>query len=129
MAVLTMRKAGERGIGPKTLGEVEIFGEPIDRVRILDFEKPRTMLLARVPPSVIHAVGFLFGSRPSISRDLCISCGKCAEACPPKAIRYTKGEIPSIRYRKCIRCYCCQELCPEGAVEVAYPWIRRVMRG
>jgi formate hydrogenlyase subunit 6/NADH:ubiquinone oxidoreductase subunit I len=85
------------------------------------------MILARIPPSVIRAVGYLLGSRPAIRPGRCISCGRCAEACPPKAIRWAKGEVPSIRYRHCIRCYCCQELCPQGAVEVAYPWIRKVM--
>jgi len=129
MTVPTVRKAGERGIGPRDLGEVLISGEPIESVRVQDFAKPGTMILAKVPPSLIHAVGYLLGARPAIRRGRCISCGKCAEGCPPKAIRYKKGEIPSIRYRHCIRCYCCQELCPQGAVEVAYPWIRRVLGG
>jgi ferredoxin len=44
-------------------------------------------------------------------------------------VKYLSRGVPSIRYRHCIRCYCCQELCPQGAVEVAYPWIRRVMGG
>jgi len=127
MAVPTVRKAGERGVGPRDLGEVLVSGEPIGNVRVRDFAKPRTMILARIPPSLVHAIGYLFGTRPSIRRGKCISCGKCAEGCPPKAIRYTKGEIPSIRYRHCIRCYCCQELCPQGAVEVSYPWIRRMV--
>ena len=129
MAVPTVRKAGERGVGPRDLGEVLVSGEPIGNVRVQDFAKPRTMILAKIPPSLVSAIGYLVGTRPSIRRGKCISCGKCAEACPPKAIRYTKGEIPSIRYRHCIRCYCCQELCPQGAVEVAYPWIRRVLGG
>jgi uncharacterized protein (DUF362 family)/Pyruvate/2-oxoacid:ferredoxin oxidoreductase delta subunit len=127
--VPTVRKAGERGAGPKDLGEVEILGENIEGVRIPGFERPRTMGFAGIPPALLHGVGYLFGSRPSISHSRCISCGKCAEACPPKAIRWIKGQVPSIRYRHCIRCYCCQELCPQNAVEVAYPWIRRVMGG
>jgi uncharacterized protein (DUF362 family)/NAD-dependent dihydropyrimidine dehydrogenase PreA subunit len=128
-AIPTVRKAGERGVGPKDLGEVEILGESIEQVRISNFEKPRTMLVSRLPPALVRSVGYLLGSRPEISPGRCISCGRCAEACPPKAIRWAKGEVPSIRYRHCIRCYCCQELCPQGAVEVSYPWIRRVMGG
>ncbi|MGE5832021.1 MAG: DUF362 domain-containing protein [Methanomicrobiales archaeon] len=127
--VQTVRKAGERGVGPRSLGEVEILGESLESVRVSGFEKPRTMVLGRIPPSVFHAIGHLVGSRPEVRPGRCISCGRCAEACPPKAIRWAKGEIPSIRYRHCIRCYCCQELCPQGAVEVAYPWIRRVFSG
>lgn len=128
-AVPTVRKAGERGVGPRNVGEVLVSGEPIGDLQVKDFAKPRTMILAKIPPSLVSAIGYLFGTRPSIRRGMCISCGKCAEGCPPKAIRYTKGEIPSIGYRHCIRCYCCQELCPQGAVEVAYPWLRRVMGG
>ena len=129
MVVPTVRKAGERGVGPMNLAEVLMSGEPIAKVRVQDFAKPRTMILAKIPPSLVHAVGYLFGTRPSIRRGMCISCGKCAEACPPKAIKFIKGHVPVIRYRHCIRCYCCQELCPQGAVEVAYPWIRRVVGG
>ena len=125
--VPTVRKAAERGIGPTDLSKIEILGEAPDAVRVAGFEKPRTMLLARLPPSVMKTLGYFFGSRPAIDRERCISCGKCAESCPPKAIRYRKGETPSIRYHRCIRCYCCQELCPQGAVEVAYPWLRRVV--
>ena len=126
-AVPTVRKAGERGVGPQDIGEVLISGEPIGNVRVKDFAKPRTMILAKVPPSLVHAIGYLFGTRPIIWPGRCISCGKCAEGCPPKAIKFIQGHVPVIRYRHCIRCYCCQELCPQGAVEVAYPWIRRVM--
>jgi uncharacterized protein (DUF362 family)/Pyruvate/2-oxoacid:ferredoxin oxidoreductase delta subunit len=126
-AIPTVRKAGERGVGPKGLSEVEVLGERIDDVRVPDFEKPGTMRIARLPPFVLHAAQSLLAARPEIYPGRCIMCGKCAEGCPPGAIRWAKGQVPSIRYRHCIRCYCCQELCPQGAVEVVYPWIRRIM--
>ena len=128
-AVPTVRKAGERGVGPKGIGEVEILGERIEDVRVPDFERPGTMRIARLPPFILHAAQHLLAARPEIYPGRCIMCGACAEGCPPRAIRWAKGQVPSIRYRHCIRCYCCQELCPRGAVEVAYPWIRRVMGG
>jgi uncharacterized protein (DUF362 family)/Pyruvate/2-oxoacid:ferredoxin oxidoreductase delta subunit len=128
-AIPTVRKAGERGIGPKDLAEVDVLGERIDDVRVPDFEKPGTMRIARLPPFVLHAAQSLLAARPEIYPGRCIMCGKCAEGCPPGAIRWAKGQVPSIRYRHCIRCYCCQELCPQGAIEVAYPWFRRVMGG
>ncbi|HMK15944.1 MAG TPA: DUF362 domain-containing protein, partial [Methanomicrobiales archaeon] len=117
-SIPTVRKAGEQGAGPKSIEEIEILGEALEAVRISGFEKPGTMFAARLTPALFAAVGYLFGARPEIYPGRCISCGKCAEGCPPGAIRWTKGETPSIRYRRCIRCYCCQELCPQGAVEV-----------
>ena len=128
-AIPTVRKAGERGIGPKDLAEVEVLGERIEEVRVPDFEKPGTMRIAKLPPFLLHAAQSLLAARPEIYPGRCIMCGKCAEGCPPGAIRWAKGQVPSIRYRHCIRCYCCQELCPQGAIEVAYPWFRRVMGG
>jgi uncharacterized protein (DUF362 family)/NAD-dependent dihydropyrimidine dehydrogenase PreA subunit len=128
-SIPTVRKAGERGMGPKGLSEVEVLGEQIEAVRVPDFEKPGTMRIARLPPFVLHAAQSLLAARPEIYPGKCIMCGKCAEGCPPGAIRFIKGQPPVIRYRHCIRCYCCQELCPQGAIEVAYPWIRRVMGG
>jgi len=123
----TVRRAAERGEGPGDPGGVEILGEPLESVRITGFERPRTMLAARLPPALVSSAGYFFGARAEIYPGRCSSCGRCAEVCPPKAIRWAMGEVPSIRYRHCIRCYCCQELCPRGAVEVAYPWFRRVM--
>ncbi|MDD1667344.1 MAG: DUF362 domain-containing protein [Methanomicrobiales archaeon] len=128
-AIPTVRKAGERGIGPKDLAEVEVLGERIEEVRVPDFEKPGTMRIAKLPPFLLHAAQSLLAARPEIYPGRCIMCGKCAEGCPPGAIRWAKGQVPSIRYRHCIRCYCCQELCPQGAIEVAYPWFRRVTGG
>jgi uncharacterized protein (DUF362 family)/Pyruvate/2-oxoacid:ferredoxin oxidoreductase delta subunit len=128
-AIPTVRKAGERGVGPEDIGGVEVLGERINDVRVPDFEKAGTMRIARLPPFILHAAQSLLAAKPEIYPGRCISCGKCAEGCPPGAIRWAKGQVPSIRYRHCIRCYCCQELCPQGAIDVAYPWIRRVMGG
>ena len=49
MMVPTVRKAGERGVGPRNLGEVLVSGAPIEDIRLKDFAKPRTMLIARIP--------------------------------------------------------------------------------
>ncbi|MDD1634265.1 MAG: 4Fe-4S binding protein, partial [Methanomicrobiales archaeon] len=89
--------------------------------------RPRPIPLRHVPAPLVHLAGRLLASRPVIRASACSQCGKCAESCPPHAISFVKGRVPRIHHHRCIRCFCCQELCPEGAVEVTYPWIRRVL--
>ncbi len=56
--------------------------------------------------------------------DLCTSCGRCAKACPEKAItgvpkkKKEKGEPFVIDQQKCIQCGMCLETCKFNAVEV-----------
>jgi ferredoxin len=47
----------------------------------------------------------------------CIGCYRCAEVCPPKAIRFENG-LPVIdtRERACTLCMKCPQVCPTGAL-------------
>lgn len=56
-------------------------------------------------------------SRPVVNRKQCISCGLCAQKCPPQTLKIVNG-VPKFDYPGCIRCYCCQEFCPKGAITV-----------
>ena len=56
-------------------------------------------------------------SKPVVNRKMCISCGLCAQKCPPQTLKMHHG-IPKFDYPGCIRCYCCQEFCPKGAITV-----------
>ena len=125
--VPTIRRAMARGIGPAGLDAITFPGEPLEAVRVPPFRRPGPIGLGRVPAPLVHLAGRLLASRPEIRSGACRRCGKCAESCPPHAITFVKGRVPRIRHHQCIRCFCCQELCPEGAVEVTYPWIRRVI--
>ena len=56
-------------------------------------------------------------SRPVVDRKQCISCGLCAQKCPPQTLKMRNG-VPKFDYIGCIRCFCCQEFCPRGAITV-----------
>ena len=57
-----------------------------------------------------------FKKKPIVN-EVCIGCGICAEACPPKTISI-KNKKAVIDYSDCIKCYCCQELCPKSAISL-----------
>jgi len=55
--------------------------------------------------------------KPLISKEKCIACGACHEACPMKAISMVKSRKKTqIDDEKCIRCYCCHEMYADDAV-------------
>jgi len=121
--VTTLAPAAARGIGPASPDEVEVVGERIEDVAVSDFEPPAA---ARILPAPGWAAGFMqrwFSSRPEPDPGTCVRCGRCAEACPPHAIAWSKGELPRIDDDACIRCWCCHEICPEGAMRVIGPRI------
>ncbi len=45
-------------------------------------------------------------------------CGKCAEACPTKAISMNKVKIPACVESQCTHCELCYQACPEGAIHM-----------
>ncbi len=111
LAALTL----ERGLTPPLSG-IELVGSA-KNVR-LKFVEPHSMmsLTDRMPKWVAELGRSQLTAQPAIS-DACIGCGRCANHCPPQAMKVVDGKV-RIDYDKCIRCYCCQELCPEDAVHL-----------
>lgn len=79
-------------------------------------------LAPRPAPSepVIRPPGALPGAA---FREACIGCFRCAEVCPPKAIRFSAsfGEQTALPYldlrdTACTLCMKCPEVCPTGAL-------------
>jgi len=54
---------------------------------------------------------------PSIDKEKCRGCGKCAESCPMKLIKI-ENKKAGMSVKNCISCFCCQEMCPFDAVRV-----------
>ncbi|MBE6390366.1 MAG: DUF362 domain-containing protein [Lentisphaerae bacterium] len=67
-------------------------------------------------------------SKPVVNRKKCISCGLCAQKCPPQTLKMRKG-APKFDYLGCIRCYCCQEFCPNGAITVEKSFTLKILSG
>ncbi len=59
----------------------------------------------------------IFTPLPSVHRNKCIGCGKCAQSCPAKTITI-KNKKANINYKNCIHCFCCHEMCPVRAISV-----------
>ncbi|SEP14098.1 DUF362 domain-containing protein [Propionispora vibrioides] len=94
----------------------------------LHFKEPRNFdsLERKLPGWLVDFSQNQFTAKPLIDR-ACIGCGRCAEHCPPGAIRITQGKAV-IDYRACIRCYCCQELCPADAVSLSDGRLLRLVK-
>jgi ferredoxin len=101
---------------------IEVVGEPVDRVKIDRFRLPP---LAEpdwsLPGFLRKALKNALASKPVFEEGLCDSCGRCMEACPPKALGRKEKDLV-FDYGKCIRCFCCQEVCPTGAIGIEPGW-------
>lgn len=93
-------------------------------------EKPDKMLEWGVyfPVKLRELLRKMLLSHPVVDKKKCISCGLCAQKCPPQTLKMRR-ELPQFDYAGCIRCYCCQEFCPQGAITVAQSGWMKVLSG
>lgn len=127
--VVTQRAAMERGLVPPYT--VNMPWE--NYVTKLEVPPTRSMLFRSILPgkageALGRAIQRLLASRPTLTPELCIGCGKCAGICPAKVITMKKKK-PKIDTGRCIRCFCCQEFCPVGALAVERTPIARLLSG
>jgi ferredoxin len=60
---------------------------------------------------------------PTTEEELCIKCGRCAEACPTAAI--TVEDVVSTEEEDCVWCNACVKSCPTGA-RVMRPYMKKL---
>ena len=53
---------------------------------------------------------------PKWDHELCIKCGKCAQACKANAIAFTPDKYPAFVEDMCIGCKACFLACPTNAI-------------
>lgn len=64
----------------------------------------------------------------TIDKELCINCGRCAEACPMSMFQKDEGGEVTVQQKACMDCFHCAAACPTKAIghhaldrEVCYP--------
>lgn len=132
--VPTLEAAIRRGLVPRNLTELKVFGE-VAAFEVRDFEKVETRNdLTFKSMAGGGVLGKMFGtaaqkvlnSRPNVEAKECVGCSECARICPAKAITM-ENRLPHIDRGRCIRCFCCQEFCPKGAMKVKRTRIAKLL--
>lgn len=138
LKVPTLKAAIDRNLITGKISDVDIVGEDINSVRVLDFKPPPTERrdFWFYPPVIRKWAIRNLNSTPIIKSN-CIGCGVCVKNCPVNAMKLisiNKMSIDkdvkkkaNIDLKKCIRCYCCHELCPEKAVGLKKPFLLKMI--
>ena len=53
-----------------------------------------------------------------VHKELCVSCGACANECPMGAIGVWKGCFAKVDHDACIGCSKCANVCPAGCIDI-----------
>ncbi len=115
-----LKKAMERGLCPKSLDEIELFGEDFNQFIQKDFLMPKSKPLNFVdylPKFLRPLASKITTPVPKIQTKNCIGCGKCAESCPAHTISIVDKKA-IINKENCISCFCCHEMCPMHVIDI-----------
>ncbi len=102
------------------------FGRKI-KEKMMKISEPRDIPPLKVPGNHPYREGMRATSEPrepATKEELCIKCGKCAEACPTSAVAV--GDVVTTQGDACILCCACVKSCPSSA-RVMSPWMLRAM--
>jgi len=113
----TNKEAHKKGLGITDLDEIEILGEPLDEVKINDFEFSTIGILNKAPKPLLGLLKYVIRFKVAIDTRKCLHCKLCEENCPAGAIMINEDES-KIDSSKCLLCMCCREICPHGAIVV-----------
>ena len=128
LMVPTTRLAHEQGVGVGDLAQIELLGEPLEAMRVADFQLASGSGMLFRPTGLLRFLQGRLVAKPVLVAERCQGCWVCVEHCPAGAL--SKNErLPVFDYGKCIRCYCCQELCPNDAIKLRRPLLARMLGG
>jgi uncharacterized protein (DUF362 family)/NAD-dependent dihydropyrimidine dehydrogenase PreA subunit len=116
--ITTLEKASSGDYGVTDLAEIEVVGEQISAVRVMDFKFPPSAIMAERMVKILSTLlkdGVTH--RPVISKERCAACKECVQVCPVACILAVRDGF-MIEQSRCIQCHCCIEVCPEGAIDL-----------
>lgn len=128
LMVPTTRLAHEQEVGVGDLSQIELPGEPLETMRVADFQLPSGPELFFRATGLLRFLQNRLVAKPVLVDERCKGCWVCIEHCPAEALS-KNGRLPVFDYDKCICCYCCQELCPNDAIELRRPLLARMLGG
>jgi uncharacterized protein (DUF362 family)/Pyruvate/2-oxoacid:ferredoxin oxidoreductase delta subunit len=130
---ITVREGFQRDFCVASADQIEIIGDPIEKLRVASFSPSKGTILSNMVRWPVTSKTFrnLFIDRPAPREENCTLCYQCKKICPAGAIGKPEKnqKIPQYDYKKCIRCYCCMEICPEAAIEKRngrFQWLLRL---
>ncbi len=128
--VFTITEGFKRGYGVKSPDDIQIKGETLKDMRIIDFKASRSSVMGGIIwPLTSPTIKYIFIEKPVPRADVCTLCYNCMKVCPAGAItKADEAKVPMYNYRKCIRCFCCMETCPEAAIYLKKGILQRLMR-
>jgi len=113
-----LKVAIEKGYGIGKLEEIDIVGEKLNDVRVVDFKLPhKEEVFERMPNIFKKFLKAQLTIHPVINQEECEVCEMCLRTCPMNCIS-SENEKLKIDEHECIQCLCCLEICPHGAIDL-----------
>lgn len=129
--VPTIKRAFERGLINKNIKEIQLIGEELDDIKVLDFKQADIRSFDffenYIPKFLNEFISNFLKPKPFIIREKCVKCKECMKVCPTKTIDYKNQNI-NINLDNCIRCFCCHELCPIKAIGIKKSFLSKFIK-
>jgi uncharacterized protein (DUF362 family)/Pyruvate/2-oxoacid:ferredoxin oxidoreductase delta subunit len=127
--IFTTSDADKRGLGQGRLSQIEILGEPLDSVRVEDFEHSAValgLLRRKLPSRLFSSIYDHLALTPEVIAGRCTGCLECVGICPAGAAKTREGKA-WLDQTVCIHCMCCHEVCRFQAIRVRERFLGRVI--
>jgi ferredoxin len=97
-----------------------------DEVAVKDFKVPRNWKFKLIPDVAGVLLRRLVWVVPEVDESACTGCGDCVRVCAAQAIALEAGRARVSRDR-CVSCLCCHEACPGAAIGTRISRLARLL--